>query len=197
MDPTRFWRSWKLPLRQVPIFIRCEKCLKAMIETLKQNPGGLSKKFRNKMMTWASFKDKNYDRNDLGRIRFKTFRFNLMIEDVRCEQKLHELFVNFVAMVFFHGLHCRQCCKTFTLLRPLATSTPTAFCALHGRGLHDMAKMRSIFFNGWRLFFGKKRSSTKQWDPIVFQGLRVGDVRNWCDQSIPRRGGNFLWWMHC
>ena len=92
----------------------------------------------------------------MGRIRFKTFRFNLMIEDVRCEQKLHELFVNFVAMVFFHGLHCRQCCKTFTLLRPLATSTPTAFCALHGRGLHDMAKMRSIFFNGWRLFLGKK-----------------------------------------
>lgn len=103
------------------------------------------KQFRNKMMTWTSFRNKHYDRNDLGRIGFKTFRFNMMIEDVRCEQKLHELFVNFVAMVFFHGLHCRQCCKTFTFLRPLATATPTAFCALHGRGLHDMAKIRSIF----------------------------------------------------
>ena len=96
----------------------------------------------------------------MGRIRFKTFRFNLMIEDVRCEQKLHELFVNFVATVFFHGLHCRQCCKTFTFLRPLATATQTAFCALHGRGLHDTAKIRSIFpifFNGWSFFFWEKK----------------------------------------
>ena len=34
----------------------------------------------------------------------------------------------------FSWVTSRQCCKTFALLRPLAASTPTAFCALHGRG---------------------------------------------------------------